>query len=141
MNPPILLLLLVIIIHESSPIYTSLKHLFHVVECIISNQKFMLHVLPPLGWNGVVAKFLDNSIIAYTCVLRIAIATFHGRNARSDAKFSVVILTLSLDLVDPFRIILLTSGKEAAVQTISINPLTIRHDFPISPWNGANGIQ
>ena len=59
----------------------------------------MLHVLPPFGRDRVVAKFLDDSVITHTSVLWVAIATLHGWYTRSNAKYSVVILTLGLDLI------------------------------------------
>ncbi len=75
-------------------------------------KKFMLHVLPPFGRDRVVAKFLDDGIIAYTGILWVAIATLHGWYTRSNAKFFIVILTQGLDLIQSLCVILLSGSKE-----------------------------
>ena len=80
----------------------------------------MFYILRPLCRDRVIAQFLDYGVVANACVLWVAVATLHSRDARGYTEFSVIVLSLSLYLVEPFCVILLTSSQETAVLTIDV---------------------
>jgi hypothetical protein len=61
----------------------------------------------------------------FACYLWVGIASLHGRETRSHASLSIVVLTLILYLVHTLGIVLLTCRYVTSVRAIHVAELTL----------------
>jgi heme A synthase len=82
-------------------------------------------MLYPVLWHAMVAKFLDDNIIALARYLWVGIASLHRWKTRSHARKLIVLLALLLYLIHTLGIVLLTCRYVIAIVTIHIAELAL----------------